>query len=209
MTEGMGPARGLLVVDGWARQSQTLPDGRTHLHEVLIPGDLYDLNIFSRGVADCSITTLSRVTIVEFRCERLRLLVEQSAALSRALWHHTLMATAVSRERAMSMGLRTAVERVAHFFCELHARMRVIGQADGVSMPMPLPLTQADLAEATGLTPVHVNRILQDLRTRSFIRLSHRELEILNIGGLREIAMFNDAYLLSPRQTSNDDQPKL
>ena len=104
-----------------------------------------------------------------------------------------LFQAALQHERVVSLGRRAAIERMAHLLCELHARLRMVGLADEKSFP--LPLTQADLGEALGLSSVHVNRTLQELRGAGLIALRDRRLTILDDRGLRAVALFDPTYL--------------
>jgi CRP-like cAMP-binding protein len=193
IVEGTVPLRSFLVLDGWARQTKTLSDGRAQIQALLLAGDLQDLDIFSQVPIDYSLTALTPMAVVELRRDRLRFLAEQSLPLVRALWSNSLAVTAIAREWAINLGQRTAIERLAHFFCEISYRL---GGAGGTPvLHFAMPLTQSDLAEATGLTSVHVNRTLQTLRSQSLICLAHRHLSILNLEKLIEIAMFEPAYL--------------
>ena len=93
----------------------------------------------------------------------------------------------------VNIGQRDATERIAHFFCELHARMHAIGLAkDGV---FPLPVTQVELGDAQGMSAVHVNRVLQDLRGRGLIRTERGQLAVLDLEGLQQLGLFDSGYL--------------
>jgi len=100
---------------------------------------------------------------------------------------------AIQREWAVNLGLRDATERMAHLFCELFLRLSLVGLVSGHSCEMPV--TQADLAEATGLSPVHVNRTLQELRRLGLIVLKDKTLTIPDLEALADTAQFNPNYL--------------
>ena len=104
-----------------------------------------------------------------------------------------LAANAIQREWAVNLGQRTAREHLAHLFCETFVRLRAVGLAEGSRCEMPL--TQCDLGEATGMTSVHVNRTLQELRRDGLIVLHHRILTIPDFDALAEVAMFDPGYL--------------
>jgi CRP-like cAMP-binding protein len=93
----------------------------------------------------------------------------------------------------LSLGRRTALARLAHFFCELHVRLGIVGLADGLSFR--LDLTQVDIAECLGLTSIHVNRMLKVLREDGLAELRGGTVEILDLAGLRRVAEFSEDYL--------------
>ena len=114
-------------------------------------------------------------------------------ALARALWWATLVDEATLRATVVNIGRREAEERVAHLFCELHLRLQAVGLADGGTFE--LPLTQAELADAMGISAVHANRMLQSLRQRHLIRVSTKSVTILDVARLRELSGFDPNYL--------------
>jgi CRP-like cAMP-binding protein len=120
-------------------------------------------------------------------------ILENYPAVARALRMGTLVDEATLREWLLNVGCRSALERIAHLFCELLLRLRAVGLASENSYE--LPLTQADLGDTTGLSNVHVNRTLQELRRQGLIELRGRRLTILNLPRLRAIAEFKPNYL--------------
>ena len=114
-------------------------------------------------------------------------------SLARLFWHETLVASAIFREWIVNVGRRSAYQRVAHVLCELVTRMEAVGLArDGIC---DLPLTQSELADATGLSTVHVNRVIQELRRENLIALHSRTFSALNWSGLKAAAEFDAKYL--------------
>ena len=111
----------------------------------------------------------------------------------RALWRRLLRDEAISREWLVSMGRRTAIERCAHFLCELRVRLEHVGLASGAMFD--LEFTQVDLADVLGLSAVHVNRILQELRRTGLIKLSGGTLTILDQYALEMVGGFDPTYL--------------
>ena len=112
---------------------------------------------------------------------------------SRALWWSTLVEEAILREWIVNVGQRNALERMAHLFCELLYRFRAVGLNEGNSCT--LPLTQVELAETLGLSSVHVNRTLQELRRQKLITLEGGTLTIQDLDTLKEVSFFNPDYL--------------
>jgi CRP-like cAMP-binding protein len=114
------------------------------------------------------------------------------------LWLSTMIDGAVQRERILSIGRRSAVARIAHLICELFARLEVVGLTDGDSFA--LPITQLDLADATGLTSVHVNRMLRQLRHEGMMTFRNGIAEIHDLPRLEQTAEFDRSYLFLDSQ---------
>jgi CRP-like cAMP-binding protein len=125
--------------------------------------------------------------------ERLQDITERHPRLARVYWYSTNVDAAINRELALSLGQRSAISRMAHLFCELHMRLNVVGLAR--SNGYDFPLTQRELAECLGLTLVHANRTIQELRRRNVVELENRQLTILDQRGLEGIAEFDPSYL--------------
>jgi CRP-like cAMP-binding protein len=123
--------------------------------------------------------------------------------ITQALFWDELVTVAIQREWTLNVGQRTAYERIAHLLCELYLRLRTVGLTDGTSCHFPL--TQVDLADATGLTAVHVNRTLQELRRDGLIELQSKTLTIPDLNALRQVALFNDNYLHLDREGAHLD----
>jgi CRP-like cAMP-binding protein len=191
--EGDRPQVVRVILDGWAVRYKMLPDGRRQIISILLPGDLCDLNVYLLDRMDHSIGSISTLTIAELGREQLDLICEESPTLCRALWLENLVTTAVQREWTVNLGQRTARERMAHLFCELFFRLKAVGMTE--SNRCEMPLTQTDLSEATGMTAVHANRTLQDLRRSGLIELQSRMLTIKDLDALIDVAMFNRNYL--------------
>jgi CRP-like cAMP-binding protein len=113
--------------------------------------------------------------------------------ITQALWWDALVTVAIQREWTLNVGQRDAYERIAHLLVELFLRLRAVGLTDGKRCDFPV--TQVDLADATGLTSVHVNRMLQDLRRDGLVELEKRSLTIPDLQRLKDAAMFNENYL--------------
>jgi len=125
--------------------------------------------------------------------ERLMELTEKHPRLARIYWLSTNIDAAITREMALSLGQRSAISRMAHLFCELHTRLAIIGRTDGDTFEFPL--TQRELGECLGLTVVHVNRTLQELRRRGLVRAENRHVTITDRRGLEDVAEFDPTYL--------------
>lgn len=182
-----------LIQDGWACRYKTLEDGRRQVIAYFVPGDLCDLNVFILKEMDHSIGSITPLTIAEIDRETFEELMREHPRIGQALWWELLVAAATQREWTVNIGQRDAAERMAHLFCELFLRLEAVGMTNGNSCE--LPLTQADLGEATGLSTVHVNRTLQQLRLAGLIVLRDRTLTIPDLRGLQRAALFNPNYL--------------
>jgi len=196
--EGDRPQFINLILSGWACRYKVLEDGRRQVIAFFLPGDLCDLNVFLLHQMDHSIGAVTGVVVSEITQHGFDELMLAHPRVIQALWWEQLVAVATQREWAVNLGQRDATERMAHLFCELYIRLRTVGLTDGDSCEMPL--TQAELGEATGLSAVHVNRTLQELRARRLIVLKDRTLTIPDFDALARIALFNPNYLHLDRE---------
>jgi CRP-like cAMP-binding protein len=191
--EGDSPRSVKVILEGWAMRYKQLPDGRRQVLALMLPGDICDANAFIYQHMDHSIGALTTVRYAEVSQADFETLLTASPRLTRALWWSGLVTLSIQREWTTNIGQRQAYERIAHLFCEVHARMQAIGLTRGESCDFPL--TQTDIADSTGLTPVHVNRMVQALRKDELIELRDKRLKVLAPAQLRRVAMFNPAYL--------------
>ncbi len=191
--EGDEPKSVFLILDGWACRYKTLPDGRRQIVSFCIPGDLCDTGIQLLGDMDHGVAAITRLKLAEIARDDFDALLANRPRLARAVRCGELIAASIQREWALSLGQRTALERIAHLLCETQLRLEVAGLGHGDSCDFPL--TQVDLADATGLTPVHVNRTLQELRRCGLIQLQNKKLSIIDKPALRRAALFNENYL--------------
>ena len=191
--EGETPKFVYLMVDGWACRCKTLPDGRRQIVAFFIPGDFCDLNVYILKEMDHSIGAITRLSVADISRDDMDALTSRHPRITQGLWWEALVNAAIQREWTLNIGQRTAYERIAHLLAELHIRLKTVGLAQNGSCDFPL--TQTDIADATGLTPVHVNRTLQELRRDDLIILERRQLTIPDLRKLMDAAMFNPNYL--------------
>jgi CRP-like cAMP-binding protein len=182
-----------LLLDGFACRYKTLEDGRRQIVAYFVPGDLCDLRVFILKRMDHSIGAIAPSQVATIAPDNVLKLMHSYPTLTRALWWSTLVEEAIAREWIVNMGQRNALERTAHLFCELLYRFRAVGLNQGLSCT--LPLTQVELAETLGLSAVHVNRTLQELRRQKLITLDDGRLTIQNLRVLEELSFFNADYL--------------
>lgn len=182
-----------VLEDGFACRYRDLMDGRRQILSLLVPGDIIDLRQFVLGGAQPSLSALSPLSVRAIPNASLFKLLEVFPRITRALWSTTLIEESISREWLVSVGKRSAIERVAHLLCEIYLRLSAVGRNDGARFP--LPLTQSELADVLGLSTVHVNRTLQELRKSGLIAFQSGTVEIFDFAALSEMAMFAAGYL--------------
>jgi CRP-like cAMP-binding protein len=191
--EGEPPRALNLVLSGWVCRYKMLEDGRRQILAFLVPGDLCDLNNYILEEMDHSLTALTPSLVAQIPHGHVDQAIADHPRLARPFWWHSLTVIAMQREWTMNMGQRTAAERLGSLFCELFLRLAAVGLTDGRGCEFPI--TQIELAEATGLTPVHVNRTLQDMRAAGLIALRNRMLTIPDFERLAAASLFTPDYL--------------
>jgi CRP-like cAMP-binding protein len=182
-----------VILDGWTCCYQLLTEGRRQILSFHVPGDLPDLQSLYLIGPDFGMAAVTRTSVAFVPHAELQKLADQSTDISRALWREALVAAATHRAWITSLGRRDARQRLAHLICELYLRLETVGLAGDHSMPMPL--RQPDLADALGLTSVHVNRTLKGMRAERLIDLHSRRLTIHDWDALRIAADFDPLYL--------------
>lgn len=191
--EGNPSAHCCVVLDGWTCCYQLLSEGRRQILSFHVPGDLPDLQSLYLPASDFGMATVTRASIAFVSHANLRKVADGSAAITHALWRNALVSAATHRTWITSLGRRDARQKFAHLICELYLRLEAAGLASGHSMLMPL--RQPDIADALGLTTVHVNRTLKGMRNEGLIDLRTRRLTILDWAALRAVAGFSSRYL--------------
>lgn len=182
-----------LLVDGIICRYKDLANGERQIQELHVGGDFVDLHGFLLKRLDHNIGSVSKCRIAIVSHDNLRKITEQQAHLSRMLWFSTMLDAAIQRETILSIGRRSAVARVAHLICELNLRLKSVHLSDGKRFM--LPMTQLDVADATGLTSVHVNRMLKQLRDEGLMTFRSGEVVIQDWEALKLAAEFDPAYL--------------
>ena len=187
-----------LLAEGVICRYKDLASGDRQIQELHIAGDFVDLHGFLLKRLDHNVATVSACRVAIFPHSALTRITERHAHLARMLWFSTLLDAAIQRETILSIGRRGALSRIAHLMCEFAIRFGVIGcgSRDGFDLPM----TQADLADATGLTPVHVNRMLKQLREQARLTFRHGQAVIHDWDKLARAAEFDPLYLHLERE---------
>jgi CRP-like cAMP-binding protein len=187
-----------LLIDGFVCRYRDLADGQRQIMELHVPGDFLDLHSFLLKQLEHNVGSLTPVSFALVPHDAVRTITERNPHLTRMLWFSTLLDAAIHREKILSVGRRSAASRIAHLLCELYVRLEIVGLTDG--FVYKLPLTQTDLADATGLTSVHVNRMLKRLRDDGLLTFRGGEVVIHDWDGLRRVAEFDPAYLYLDRR---------
>lgn len=190
---GDQPTHGFVVESGWAIRYSLLSDGRRQVLNVLMPGDIFDLQVFIAAEADHSVTAITDMTVKTFKAEDLLNIFNTSGQLAQALWWAAVQEEAMLREQIVRNGRRNAAERIAHFLLELHRRALIVDEGTGDGFR--LPLTQTLIGDALGLTSIHVNRILKRFRNQELIRRQGHWIELADRDKLIEICDFDPSYL--------------
>lgn len=183
----------MILLEGWAARAKDLRSGQRQFAEIHVPGDFTDLHSFTLKRLDHDVVSITPCLFALVPHERLKAMTETLPHLTRVYWFATNLDAAIHREWALSLGRRSAISRMAHLFCELLVRLEIVGLTEGNSYEFPL--TQAELGESLGLTSVHVNRTLKELRRLNLIEVENRRVKILNVDALKGLAEFDPAYL--------------
>ena len=191
--EGETPKYVHLMLDGWACRYKTLPDGRRQIVAFFVPGDFCDLNVYILKAMDHSIGAITRLSVADISRDDMDKVTSSHPRVTQALWWEALVNGSIQREWTLNVGQRSAYERIGHLLVELFLRVRTVGLTMDDSCDFPL--TQNDLADATGLTAVHVNRTLRELRRDGLIELERKRLTIPDLQRLMDASMFNPNYL--------------
>ncbi len=193
VVDGERPSECGLVLDGLVYRHKLLGDGRRQILAFHVPGDIPDLQSLHVPVMDHSLGALTPTKVAFFAHADLRSLLQDAPALAGLFWRETLVDAAIFRVWMVGLGRRSAYGRLAHLFCELATKLRQAGLGRGESFP--LPVTQQDLGDALGLSTVHVNRVLQQLRKARVVEVRSGRLTVLDWEKLAEIGEFSPDYL--------------
>jgi CRP-like cAMP-binding protein len=190
--EGDRPSRSCLLLEGFACVYKITAQGKRQIVSFTIAGDIPDLQSLHLKVLDNSVSTISPCT-VGFTHEVLHDLCTRYPRLAAAFWRETLIDAAIFREWVINVGRREAYQRMAHVLCELLVRLKAVGLVE--DHICDLPITQLEFADALGITPVHVNRVFQQLRADGLIVTQGSRLKIPDWDKLKEVGDFDPTYL--------------
>jgi CRP-like cAMP-binding protein len=193
VVQGSTPTESSLVIHGFAGRYKLLDEGQRQITAIHVPGDFVDLHSFLLSPLDHSVLALSDCRIGVVPHETLRAMTDAFPNLTRLMWLNTLVDGAIHREWLVAMGRRTATQHLAHLLCEFYMRLDAVGMTDGRSYTFPV--TQAEVADTLGITPVHVNRTLQELRERDLVSWQGRMVTIKDWDALAAFSEFDPTYL--------------
>ncbi len=182
----------LVVKSGWAIRYKSLEDGRRQVLNVLLPGDVFDLQVLVAAEADHSVSAVTELETLSVKPEDFRRLLTESGRLTLAIWWMQVQEEAFLREQIVRNGQQTARERIGHFLLELHRRLQIAdeGAYDGFRMA----LTQPVLADALGLSPIHTNRTLRQLERDGLLKREKDSITFKDPDRLAEICQFDPSY---------------
>jgi CRP-like cAMP-binding protein len=185
--------RSVLLISGMMCRYKDLRNGQRQITALHIPGDFLDLHGFTLKRLDHDIMSLCPSRIAYAPHDRLTEITADFPHLTRLLWFSTNLDAAMHREWELSLGQRTGAARAAHLFCELYERLKIVGMIQGHEFD--LPINQTELGECLGLTVVHTNRVLRELRQQGLARFTRGRVVIDDMAGLRSAAEFDPLYL--------------
>ena len=194
------PVHCAILVSGFAFRQKLTGDGARQIIALHIPGDALDFQNLFLDVSDHSLQMLTRAEVAFVTMQDLQALARRRAAVGHAILVKILVEASIFREWLLNVGRRDAKTRVAHLLCELGVRLDAEGLAEDYGYE--LPMTQEQLADAVGLTPVHVNRTLKALEGERLIVRSKRSISFPDWKRLRSVGDFNQRYLhLEPQRS--------
>jgi CRP-like cAMP-binding protein len=193
VSEGDTPSECCLIVDGFACRYNITAEGKRQILSFHMSGDIPDLQSLHLSVMDHSLISLVPCRLAFIQHDDMRSLMRHHPRLGDLFWRDTLIDAAVFRQWVVNVGRRQAPARMAHLLCELLVRLRAVELVEDYAFD--LPVTQGDLADAMGITNVHVNRVLQDLRRMGLISLHGKTLKVLDWEGLKKVGDFDPTYL--------------
>ena len=191
--EGDRPGPVFVILDGWAYRYKILPNGTRQILAFLMPGDCCDLHISLLAEMDHSIQTITPSRVATIGRVEMDSMLDEHRGIAKALYISQLIDEGTMRAWITSMGRRSSIERVAHLMCELYLRARIIGLK--IEPKLSLPLSQLLIADALGMTAVHLNRVLKALRAEGAMTLDRKSLLIGDPSKLVQIAGFDENYL--------------
>jgi CRP/FNR family transcriptional regulator len=175
-----------IICSGWAMSSVALPDGRRQIISFLLPGDIVSAGSLLAPMSGHTVEAITEVTYRKFRRDEIKELVFKRSDLLEKLFELWNEAKARADQLALDLGRRRADERIARLILRLADK--VAKRTSVRSQTFDFPLRQRHIADATGLTPVHVSKVLGELQRAGLIEISSRSLTILNAAELQRVA---------------------
>ena len=193
VTAGDPVSRSTLLVEGFMCRYIDDDQGMRQLVAVHVPGEFVDLHAYPLKVLEHDVATLTAATVAIIPHRALDALIDGHPDLARKLWYSTLLDAAMHRAWIFRLGRLNAIGRLAHFLSEINARLEAVGLSDG--RRFALGMTQVDLAEACGLTNVHINRVIRQLRESGLCTFRASLVDIHDRAGLAKLGQFDPDYL--------------
>ena len=193
-----------IMIAGWACRFAVLPSGRRRILAFYLPGDICDFDLFTARQIDQPIAAIGAARVAAVDRRSLRQAMNRQPQIERAFWSEAALDAAIQRSWTINVGHRAADRRLAHLLCELNVRLGATGASGGAGVAFPL--TQADLGDACGLTSIHTNRAIQELRRAGLLDLSAGTLRIHDWAGLCTMASFDPAYLTVAAEEAEGDE---
>jgi CRP-like cAMP-binding protein len=191
--EGQRNASAFILSDGWACSYKMLPDGERQIVDFQIPGDFLGLRSILFRTSDHTVEAITRIEASEVLASDIFDAFGNAPRLAAAVLWAASRDEAMVVEHLVNLGRRTAEVRMAHFLLELATRLHLVGAGERTGYTCPL--TQYHLADALGLTAVHVNRVLRLLREEGLVTFQKGRVTIHDFNGLVALAGFDTGYL--------------
>ena len=198
VAEGSRPRESCLVTSGFAARSQSLSSGERQITAVHVPGDFVDLHSMMLKVMDHSVVALGPCKVAFVPHEKIKEVTEHKPHLTRLFWMSTTIDGAIQRTWITCLGRRSAEQHLAHLVCELYVRLEAAGVASDLTFEFPV--TQVQLGDVLGLSVVHVNRKLQELRAAGLVEWRDGRVKIRDFEKLANLSEFDPTYLSLRRE---------
>jgi len=195
--EGDYPSHSTLLLSGMTTRHNFTEDGQRQITAIHVPGDFVDLQSFTLKKMDHSIGALTDCEVLTYPHSALREITEHYPHLTRLLWMLSTLDSAIHRKWLVAMGRTSALAHLAHLICETYIRLETVGLA--ANYAMSLPVTQTQIGDVLGLSAVHVNRVLQDLRSRGLVIWAGDEISIPDWHKLASVGQFDSEHLFLER----------
>jgi CRP-like cAMP-binding protein len=193
LVEGQQARESCILLSGFLCRSKLAKSGERQILSFHTPGEMPDLQSLYLQKMDHTLFALTDCRVGFIAHEHLHRLIATSPTVMAALWRETLLDAVIFREWILNLGRRSAQARLAHLICELYCRLKMVALTEGGELDMPI--TQTIIADAVGLSSVHVNRVFQDFRQRRLIETDGTLIRILNWQALATEGEFDPTYL--------------
>jgi CRP-like cAMP-binding protein len=197
--EGDRPSQCCLVLEGFTARFKHTEKGKRQIFAFHTPGDIPDVMSLHLKTMDHSLGTITRAKLGFIQHEHMRGMLREHPRLTDVFWRDTLIDGAIFREWMIGIGRKSAKGRIAHLFCEMVRRLEAVGLKHDNAVP--LPLTQNEVGDALGLSTVHVNRTVQEMRGEGLLEWEDGVLRVLDWEGLKRTGEFDATYLHQDRKS--------